>query len=563
MLWKKTLGYSALLLAPRVSGFALDATRPIVRLDPSRMLLRGGATVPRAAIAGAQEAATAVPLTTAAFSTSDAAASSWSGDLMVVPLWQVKKGETPELTPEAKALDEALEGAVSDLIADNEFEGKPGSSAVVSLARSSPIRKVAVVGLGNATEIKSSTARKVGAAIATVAKEQKAKTAAALVPAELDAPMQQAALEAAMLGLSADTRYKADPTSDENKPPPLESLELLGGADAAALSRAKAFSSGMLLTRGLVASPANYLTPSSMAACAAELASEFEGLSLTILEQAECEARGMGAYLGVSQGACEPPKFIHLTLSPPGGAPAKKKVAFVGKGLTFDSGGYNIKAGAGSMIEKMKFDMGGAGAVLGAARTLAEVRPEGVEVHFIVAACENMVSAEAMRPGDILTASNKKTIEVLNTDAEGRLTLADALVYAEALGDVDAIIDVATLTGACIVALGPDYAGMWTSCDDLKQNILDAAGAQGELFWPMPLAPEYREQINSKIADLANLGAPGGGGSITAALFLKEFVDSTAWAHLDIAGPVWNEKAGGATGFGVRTLAAYAEAQSA
>ena len=217
--------------------------------------------------------------------------------------------------------------------------------------------------------------------------------------------------------------------SDQNKPPPLESLELLG-ADAVALSRARSFSSGMLLTRGLVASPANYLTPTSMAACAAELAAEFEGLSLTVLEQAECEARGMGAYLGVSQGACEPPKFIHLTLAPPDGAPATKKVAFVGKGLTFDSGGYNIKAGAGSMIEKMKFDMGGAGAVLGAARTLAEVRPAGVEVHFIVAACENMVSAEAMRPGDILTASNKKTIEVLNTDAEGRLTLADALVYA-------------------------------------------------------------------------------------------------------------------------------------
>merc|ERR1719408_1105602 len=150
-----------------------------------------------------------------------------------------------------------------------------------------------------------------------------------------------------------------------------------------------------------------------------------------------------------------------MTYTPPGGA--SKKVAFVGKGLTFDSGGYNIKAGAGSMIEKMKFDMGGAGAVMGAARVLAEVRPAGVEVHFIVAACENMVSDKAMRPGDILTASNKKTIEVLNTDAEGRLTLADALVYAEGLGEVDAIVDIATLTGACIIALGPDYAAIYAS----------------------------------------------------------------------------------------------------
>merc|ERR1719408_384316 len=162
-----------------------------------------------------------------------------------------------------------------------------------------------------------------------------------------------------------------------------------------------------------------------------------------------------------------------MTYTPPGGA--SKKVAFVGKGLTFDSGGYNIKAGAGSMIEKMKFDMGGAGAVLGAARTLAEVRPAGVEVHFIVASCENMVSAEAMRPGDILTASNGKTIEVLNTDAEGRLTLADALVYADRLGNVDCIVDIATLTGACIVALGPDYGAVYTSSDDLLTRLTESA----------------------------------------------------------------------------------------
>ena len=222
---------------------------------------------------------------------------------------------------------------------------------------------------------------------------------------------------------------------------------------------------GILLTRGLVASPANYLTPTTMAETAQGLADAFPTLSLKVLEQDECAALGMGAYLGVSQGAIEPPKFIHLTHTPAGGA--KKKVCIVGKGLTFDSGGYNIKAGAGSMIEKMKFDMGGAGAVLGAARSIGELAPADVEVHFIIAACENMVSAEAMRPGDILTASNGKTIEVLNTDAEGRLTLADALVYADGLGDVDAVIDIATLTGACIVALGPDYGAVYTDEEEL------------------------------------------------------------------------------------------------
>jgi len=211
----------------------------------------------------------------------------------------------------------------------------------------------------------------------------------------------------------------------------------------------------------------------------------------------------------------------------------------------------------------MKFDMGGAGAVLGAARSIAELAPEGVEVHFIIAACENMVAAEAYRPGDVLTASNKKTIEVLNTDAEGRLTLADALVYADRLGDIDVIVDIATLTGACIVALGPDYGAIYTDGEELLKRLADAADAGGELLWRMPLAPEYVEGIKSPLADIANLGAPGGGGSITAALFLKEFVGETSkeaeWAHLDIAGPVWNDKQGGATGYGVRTLVGLVE----
>ena len=174
-----------------------------------------------------------------------------------------------------------------------------------------------------------------------------------------------------------------------------------------------------------------------------------------------------------------------------------------------------------------------------------------------------MVSEKAMRPGDILTASNGKTIEVMNTDAEGRLTLADALVYAEKQGPLEAVVDVATLTGACIVALGGDYAGMWSDNDDLAGALESAAKSTGELIWRMPLAAEYKEQIKSPIADIKNLGGPGGGGSITAALFLKEFVEETPWAHLDIAGPVWNDKAGGATGFGVRTLTSFVESKAA
>ena len=205
--------------------------------------------------------------------------------------------------------------------------------------------------------------------------------------------------------------------------------------------------------------------------------------------------------------------------------------------------------------------------MLGAARSIAELTPPGIEVHFIIAACENMVSAEAFRPGDILTASNGKTIEVLNTDAEGRLTLADALVYADRIGKVDAIVDIATLTGACIVALGPDYGAVYCDDDELLNNLQESASSSGELLWRMPLAPEYTKQIKSSIADIANLGAPGGGGSITAALFLKEFVKKESpdahWAHMDIAGPVWNDKKGGATGYGVRTLVGLIEKMSA
>jgi leucyl aminopeptidase len=261
----------------------------------------------------------------------------------------------------------------------------------------------------------------------------------------------------------------------------------------------------------------------------------------------------MGAFLGVAKASDLPPKFIHMTYRPAG--TPRKKLAIVGKGLTFDSGGLNIK-GAGSGIEMMKTDMGGAAATFGAAKAIAQIQPD-VEVHFISAVTENMISGHAMHPGDILTASNGKTIEINNTDAEGRLTLADALVFAEKLG-VDAIVDLATLTGACIVALGEDMAGLWSPSDELAAAILAAAEPAGEKFWRMPLEEKYFDGMKSVVADMKNTG-PRAGGAITAALFLKQFVKDTPWAHLDVAGPVWIDKdsgynnAGG-TGFAVRTL---------
>jgi len=290
-----------------------------------------------------------------------------------------------------------------------------------------------------------------------------------------------------------------------------------------------------------------------MAETAQVIATE-HGLQVSILEREECEQLGMGAFLGVAQASELPPKFIHLTYKPEG--TPRRKVAIVGKGLTFDSGGLNIKAGPGSSIEGMKMDMGGAAATLGAAKAIAMLQPD-VEVHFISAVTENMISGRAMHPGDILKASNGKTIEVNNTDAEGRLTLADALVFADKL-EVDAIVDLATLTGACVIALGDDIAGLWSSDQSLAAQLTQAAEMAGEKVWQMPLEEKYFEGMKSQLADMKNTG-PRAGGSISAAMFLKQYVKETPWAHLDIAGPVWADKENGynnvgATGFGVRTL---------
>jgi len=282
---------------------------------------------------------------------------------------------------------------------------------------------------------------------------------------------------------------------------------------------------------------------------------ESQDLEVNILEKAKCEELKMGAYLAVAKGSDLEPKFIHLIYRPQG--PSRRKIALVGKGLTFDSGGYNLKVGA-SQIEMMKYDMGGSAAVLGAARALGSIKPKDIEIHFIVAACENMINGSAVHPGDVIIASNGKTIEINNTDAEGRLTLADALTYASKLRP-DTIIDLATLTGACVIALGNDVAGLWSNSNDLAKELVLSGKKAGEDIWQMPLQRSYKDGLKSHIADMKNTG-PRPGGSITAALFLEEFFDKEInWAHIDIAGTCWTDKnkgtnPSGATGFGVRTL---------
>ncbi|MBW4650936.1 MAG: leucyl aminopeptidase [Kastovskya adunca ATA6-11-RM4] len=472
----------------------------------------------------------------------------WSGDALAIGLFE----NAVELNGDLPALDEKLAGTLKELIGETEFDGKSGSSAVTRVGANSPIRKIILVGLGQSDALTLDSLRNIAAAIARIAKKERVKTLgiSLAIAANDPALTAQAITEGILLALHQDNRFKSEP---EEKAAKLERLDLIGlGSQDSAITRAKQIGDGVILARELVSAPPNSLTPMKMAETAEAIASE-HGLALEILEQEDCEKLGMGAFLAVAQASDLPPKFIHLTYKPEG--TPRRKLAIIGKGLTFDSGGLNIK-GAGSGIETMKMDMGGGAATLGAAKAIGQLKPD-VEVHFISAATENMISGKAMRPGDILTASNGKTIEVNNTDAEGRLTLADALVFAEKLG-VDAIVDLATLTGACIVALGNDIAGLWSTDEALAAQLKTAAEEAGEKFWQLPMEEKYFEGLKSPIADMKNTG-PRAGGSITAALFLKQFVQETPWAHLDIAGPVWADKESGcnnagATGFGVRTL---------
>lgn len=303
----------------------------------------------------------------------------------------------------------------------------------------------------------------------------------------------------------------------------------------------------------LIAAPSNYCNPVSLGNAAIELAQKFN-LDYKVLHVKEIEALKMGAYLSVGKGSMYPPRFIHLTYR--GQGDIKKKVALVGKGITFDSGGYNLKAAPGSMIDIMKYDMSGCAAVLGCAYCIGTLKPSNIEVHFISAVCENMVSSNAYRPGDIITASNGKTIEVGNTDAEGRLTLADALVYAEKL-KVDYIIDIATLTGAMLYSLGTSYAGIFGNSEELIKKVLASGKLSYEPLWWMPIINEYKSSLSSKYADINNISTGNKASSIIASLFLREFVNNTSWAHLDIAGVSWNFKTRKPRGFGVRLLSEF------
>jgi len=325
----------------------------------------------------------------------------------------------------------------------------------------------------------------------------------------------------------------------------------------AAVKEAQDVLAGVELARNLVNQPGSHMSPKHLVGTARDLLKNNEGVSVKVLDKKAAAKAGMNAFLAVAKGSSEEPYVIHLVYTPK--QKAQKRVALVGKGVTFDSGGLSLKPAEG--MEYMKCDMAGAASVLGLFSVIARLKLK-VEVHGIIAACENMPSGTAYRPGDVLTAKNGKTIEVLNTDAEGRITLADSLGYALEQKP-GAIIDLATLTGACVVGLGETVAGLWSSNDDLAEKIGVAGKTTGEQLARMPLPYELKATIASKVADVRNIATGRWAGAITAALFLREFVDETPWAHLDIAGPAWAERPlvpyneMGGTGFGVRVLAEF------
>jgi leucyl aminopeptidase len=341
----------------------------------------------------------------------------------------------------------------------------------------------------------------------------------------------------------------------ETAKPSVTSLTVVGApADAETLWPSyAAIADGVALTKELVSEPANIIYPESFVERCQHLADL--GVEITVLDDKDMEKLGMGALLGVAQGSVRPARLLVMKWDGSGGA-QEKPVVFVGKGVTFDTGGISIKPAAG--MEDMKWDMGGAGAVAGAMKALAGRKAKA----YVVGVCglvENMPDGNAQRPGDIVTSMNGQTIEVLNTDAEGRLVLCDALHWAQETYNPDTIIDLATLTGAIIMALASEYAGLFSNSDDLSDKLTAAGTATGDKLWRFPLSPAYDKMIDSPIADMKNIGGKGAG-SITAAQFLQRFIkDGVKWAHLDIAGTVWADKDGptwakGATGYGVKLL---------
>jgi len=459
---------------------------------------------------------------------------------------------------DAAFVDKALDGAIARLIAQGETKGKLNEITLVHSLGRLPAERAAVVGLGKRGEL---TPDKVRGAVAGACRRLRKSGAADIAAALLGAGINkissetaaQAIAEGALLGLYQFRRHITKDAEHGD----IKRLTMVAADKKQLSSLKKASSKGTALAeaanlaRDMVNEPANYMTPADMAAEAASLAKE-HGLDIEILERAQMKRLGMGALLGVAAGSQQLPRFIVLRYK--GRGSGKIDIALVGKGITFDSGGISIKPS--HKMEEMKGDMAGGAAVIAAMSAIARLKPK-VNVIALIPATENLPSGSALKPGDVVAALGGKTIEIISTDAEGRLALADALGYANQLG-AQAIVDVATLTGSVMVALGDVCTGAFGNDQGLVDKVIAAGTDAGELIWQLPMYDRYKEQNKSQVADIKNVGGRYAG-SISAAWFLAEFVGDTRWVHLDIAGTSMTEKeqgylVKGATGVAVRTL---------
>jgi leucyl aminopeptidase len=460
----------------------------------------------------------------------------------------------------------ALQGVLRHSASEERFLGKPGQTVVLHTHGDLRPRRLVLVGCGPSAALSVGGSRAAAGRFARTAAAVGSRAVALALPtiepggAVSPALRLQSAIEGLLLGLYRFDKY-LDPA--KRNPSPVQAASFfsnLPNAEAAPyILRGEETARAVANARNLVNEPAAILTPQRFSETAQQVAREND-LEAVILGPEDCRERGMGLFLAVAQGSAEPPRFIHLAWKPPS---PRKRVVLVGKGVTFDSGGLSLKTNDGML--DMKVDMSGAAAVISAIESVARQRMP-VEVHAIAACTENMPSGTAYKLGDVVRSMAGKTVEITNTDAEGRLTLADALTYGLALKP-DFILDFATLTGACVVALGPHIAGVMGNNDQLLDAWLGAAQAAGEDMWPLPLPPRLVDQLKSEIADLKNTGERWGG-ALTAGLFLKEFLDTTPWVHIDLAGPASTDKefghlSKGGTGFAVATILQFLRTLSA
>ena len=467
--------------------------------------------------------------------------------------------ENKKLSQAAQALDK--KGAISAIVKSGDINGKPGSTLLMRQIDGIAAERLLLVGLGNEENVTDKNFTSAAQATARTLASLGAQDALIALPLDCIKDRETAcAINIAVLAIR-ENAYRSDALKSKKEPASTGVKKFAFAVSTKDTAQAKitlaqsiALANGVELTKDLGNMPANYCTPTYLANTAKKLSKEFK-LDVDVLDRKQLEALKMGSFLSVTNGSDQPPKFI--VLKHMGGQAKDAPVVLVGKGITFDTGGISIKPAAS--MDEMKYDMCGAASVLGTLRAIAEMKLK-LNVIGVIPSCENMPSGRATKPGDIVTSMSGQTIEVLNTDAEGRLILCDALTYVERFKPA-AVVDIATLTGACITALGHHNSGLFTRHDDahdgLANELLAAGKATGDTAWRMPIEDVYQEQLKSNFADMANIGGPAAG-SITAACFLERYTKKYTWAHLDIAGTAWKSgTAKGATGRPVPLLTAF------